>query len=211
MFQWNGDGTEFIQLGFGGKGQNDNNGAVGNSKTGGHHIIGLAEAMARRLAPDYIVAHASAHSFPIQAMEYAVVNWIRAAAIIANVDPIERGYLIRDRSGRLRLAPLRRLHTADLQADEPNQVNVLVEYVLHNLSDADSPFTDLAASKATQILQIVAHRFGYDPKDSARFNTRFRNPVLTFLSAERLQIIFANAGIDAVVTEIDKLRRLGVI
>ncbi len=34
VFQWNSDGTEFLELSFGGNGINDNFGTAGNSKTG---------------------------------------------------------------------------------------------------------------------------------------------------------------------------------
>ena len=40
VFQWNADGTEFIELSFGGSGTNDGiGGAAGDSRTGGHHIM----------------------------------------------------------------------------------------------------------------------------------------------------------------------------
>jgi len=45
VFQWNANGSEFIELNFGGFGATDNNGMVGDSRTGGHHIITIAEEM----------------------------------------------------------------------------------------------------------------------------------------------------------------------
>src|SRR5258707_64586 len=51
VFQWNADGTEFTELNFGGTGTNDNNGGAGGSRTGGHHIMSIAETMARGLPP----------------------------------------------------------------------------------------------------------------------------------------------------------------
>ena len=50
VFQWNADGTEFSELNFGGIGQTDIYGTVGDSRTRAHHILGLAEAMARGMA-----------------------------------------------------------------------------------------------------------------------------------------------------------------
>jgi len=47
--------------------------------------------------------------------------------------------------------------------------------------------------------------------DTATFNTKFRNPVLSTFSAERLQIIYAAKGIDGVAGEIEKLKRAGMI
>ena len=54
-------------------------------------------------------------------------------------------------------------------------------------------------------------RFGYDFNQTATFNTKFRNPVLSTFSAERLQIIYAAQGIDGVAGEIEKLKRAGMI
>ena len=53
--------------------------------------------------------------------------------------------------------------------------------------------------------------FGYDPNQRASYNTKYRNPVLSYLSAERLQIIYANAGLDAVAAEIARLKEMGII
>lgn len=50
VLQWNSDGTEFSELNFGGNGKTDNYGKPGDSKTGAHHIIGIAEAMKRKLS-----------------------------------------------------------------------------------------------------------------------------------------------------------------
>jgi hypothetical protein len=211
VFQWNGDGSEFAERSFGGNGKTDKYGASGDSKTGAHHIIGLAETMKRGLPPELIVTQASAHSVPSGGNEYKVVNWLRAAAIMAEVDPIAKGYLERDRSGQLRLAPMRQMRSVAMQSMLPNEPSLLVEYVLHNLSDADFTFTGPAATEAGVLLKSLAPRFGYDPNDGAAFNTKFRNPVLANLSAERLQIIYASKGLEAVAAEIEKLKRAGLL
>jgi len=211
VFQWNADGSEFLELNFGGNGKTDNFGAAGDSKTGGHHIIGLAETMARGFPPEFIVTQASAHAAPTYGAEYKVVNWIRAAALMARLDPVARGYLVRDAAGHLRLAPMRKLDTVAMQDGLPAEPRLLVEYILHNLSDADYTFTGPAVTEAQALLKLLAPRFGYDPADATAYNTRFRNPVLTHFSAERLQIIYANKGIEAVAMEIEKLKRSGTI
>jgi hypothetical protein len=82
VFQWNEDGTEFTELDTGGNGKTDNYGVRGTSKTGGHHIIGVAETMARKLPPAFVVTQASAHGSPTSGNEFQVVNWIRAASIL---------------------------------------------------------------------------------------------------------------------------------
>jgi hypothetical protein len=211
VFQWNEDGTEFTELNFGGNGKTDNYGAAGDSKTGGHHIIGIAEAMARKLSPAFVVTQASAHAAPTAGNEFKVVNWMRAAAMIARVDPLAAGYLIKDARGHLRLPVLRQQGTLDLQGLMPNQPNLLVEYALHNLSDADFNFSAPAVGQVQLLLAVLAPRFGYDPNQSAAYNTKYRNPVLSYLSAERLQIIYVNAGLDAVAAEIGRLKMMGII
>jgi hypothetical protein len=211
VFQWNGDGSEFAERGFGGNGKTDKYGAPGDSKTGAHHIIGLAETMKRGLPPELVVTQASAHSVPSGGNEYKVVNWLRAAAILAEVDPVAKGYLKRDQSGQLRLAPMRQMTSVAMQSLLPDEPSLLVEYVLHNLSDADFTFTGPAATEAGVLLKSLAPRFGYDPNDGTAFNTKFRNPVLAHLSAERLQIIYASKGLEAVAAEIEKLKRAGLL
>src|SRR5215470_10232246 len=109
VFQWNADGTEFPELNFGGNGVTDNNGGAGNSKTGGHHIISVAESMARGLSPAFVITQACAHSNPTSGNEYKVVNWLRAAAIMAQIDPVATGYLTKDAAGNFRLPALRKL------------------------------------------------------------------------------------------------------
>jgi hypothetical protein len=211
VFQWNSDGTEFAERNFGGNGKTDNYGAPGDSKTGAHHIIGLAETMKRGLPAELVVTQASAHSAPSAGNEYKVVNWLRAAAILAKVDPVANGYLKRDQLGQLRLAPMREMASFAMQSVLPNEPSLLVEYVLHNLSDADFTFTGPAATEAGALLKSLAPRFGYDPKDGAAYNTKFRNPVLAHLSSERLQIIYASKGLEAVAAEIEKLKRAGLL
>jgi hypothetical protein len=211
VFQWNGDGSEFAERSFGGNGKTDKYGTPGDSKTGAHHIIGLAETMKRGLPPELVVTQASAHSAPSGGNEYKVVNWLRAAAILAEVDAVAKGYLERDRSGQLRLATMREMRSVAMQSMLPNEPSLLVEYVLHNLSDADFTFTGPAATEAGVVLKSLARRFGHDPNDAAAFNTGFRNPVLAHLSAERLQIIYASKGLEAVAAEIEKLKKAGLL
>jgi hypothetical protein len=211
VFQWTATGGEFPELNFGGNGKTDKYGKAGNSKTGGHHILGVAEAMARGLPPAFVVAQASAHMAPAEGQEFMVVNWLRSAAIIARTDPLGAGYLTKDERGRMRLPPLRRLASGPIQQTLPDEPNLLVEYVLHNLSDADHPFTGAAMAEVQVLLRKIAGHFGYDENDTANYNMKFRNPVLSQFSAERLQIIYAAQGIDGVVAEVEKLKQGGMI
>src|SRR5216683_1288068 len=211
VFQWNGDGSEFQELSFGGNGQTDNFGATGNSKTGAHHMISAAEAMKRGLPPDLVIAQVSAHSHTIPDNEFKVVNWLHTAAILAQIDPVAQGYLSRDAQGRLRLPPVRHLGEVNLNAASPSQTNLLAEYPLHAISDADSTLTEPAVSIDQVILRTLAPEFGFDPNQVAAYNNGFRNPVLSFLTAERILIIYGNSGLDGVRAEIKNLRKRGII
>ena len=210
VFQWNADGTEFTELNFGGNGKTDNNGSTGDSKTGAHHIIGIAEALKRDMPADFVISVASAHSYPTYGNEYKVVNWIRAAAILAQVDPYAQGVLQKDSKGNPRLAAVRKLGDIDLtSADDPVE-NTLIEYVLHNLSDADYVFTGPAAKTVKNVLAKLAPEYGYSDKDSD-YLFKFRHTALTFLSAERLHVAYSNGGLNAVRAELNKLKKLHLI
>ena len=209
VFQWNSDGSEFTEFNFGGAGVNDAWGAAGDSRTGGHHILSVAESMARGLSPLMVITQASAHSAPTLGNEFKVVNWLRAAAIIARIDPVKGGYLMHDSTGRLRLPALGQLGDVDLLA--AGQVNVRTEYTLHNLSDADFTFSGPAISSVNVLLTQLAPEFGYNATDASTFNTRFRNPALSYLSGERLLILYGANGLDSVRQELKRLRQLGVI
>jgi hypothetical protein len=209
VFQWNADGTEFTELNFGGTGTNDNFGAAGDSRTGGHHILGVAETMARGLSPELVITQASAHSAPTLGNEFKVVNWLRAAAIIARIDPVAKGYLVTDAQGNLRLPALSALgEGVDLPAS--GQTNLLLEYQIHNLSDADFVNSIPAVTESQILLRTIAPQFGYDPTDVANYNNRFRNVVYAFLSPERLSILYSNGGLSAVSREVSKLKVLRI-
>lgn len=208
VFQWNADGSEFSELNFGGTGSNDAWGGAGDSRTGAHHILGVAEAMARGLAPDFVVTQASAHAPPTYGNEYKVVNWLRAAAILARLDPVARGYLRVDGKGRLRLPALRALGEIDLNA--AGQPNLLVEYGLHNLSDADFVLSGPALATAELLLRTLAPELGHDPA-AADYVVAFRNPALSYLSAERLLMLYGNGGLAAVRAELQRLHTRGIL
>jgi hypothetical protein len=207
VFQWNADGTEFTELSFGGSGATDAYGKAGDSRTGAHHIIGLGEMMARGLPPELIVTVACAHSTPTGGFEYKVVNWIRAGAILAQVDPVARGYLYKDAAGRLRLPPFRALGSIDLlEGGSLAHTNTLAEYLIHNLSDSDFTFTGEAMVEAQSVLAAVAPKFGFNSADTANYNNKFRNPVLSNIPAERLLMLYGNGGTGSVVNAIDAIK-----
>jgi hypothetical protein len=206
VFQWNADGTEFQELNFGGTGATDNYGAKGDSRTPAHHILGLAESMKRGLGPELVITQASAHAAPTLGNEYKVVNWIRAAAIIARIDPVANGYLSWDAVHRLRLPALGATGTFDLQAAPTSPTAFLPEFTINNLSDGNYYLAVPAAFDLGVILEKLAPEFGIDPNDRARFNNQFRNPVFSYLSAERLMFVYARQGLAGVRAQVRQLR-----
>ena len=103
------------------------------------------------------------------------------------------------------------LGSIDLNAQPGSPLNLLVEYTTHNLSDADFTFSGPAVTEAELLIRSLASRFGYDPADASEYNNRFRNPALSYLTGERLTVIYAKRGIDGVYKELARLRKLGVI
>jgi hypothetical protein len=99
-----------------------------------------------------------------------------------------KGFLQLDKPGKLRLSAVRRLGDIDQTAPPSTQPNMLIEYVLHNLSDADFAFRGPAASDVDMVLVKLAPEFGYDP-NATDYRFKFRHPVLTYLSAERWFVI----------------------
>jgi hypothetical protein len=208
VFQWNADGSEFQELSIGGSGAGmDDYGAPGDARTGGHHILSIAESITRGFSPAFIITQACAHSAPTSGNEFKVVNWIRAAALVARVDPIAKGFLIKDSSGNYRLPALQKTGNVSLLA--AGQTNILTEYELHNLSDADFTFSGPAVAADQLVLAELAPAFGYNPADVTNYNTKYRNVVLSNFSAERLYAIYSYSGIDGVKNEIARLRSEG--
>ena len=135
---------------------------------------------------ELIVVQASAQAAPVLGNEPKVVKWIRAAAIVARVDPLERGYLVRNNAGEWHIPRFR------------------IEDSIHNLSDADFVASMPAATTADSLLKQLAQEFGFDPNDTARYNNRFRNRVLSELTCERVLTIYTNSGVDGVRAEIKR-------
>jgi hypothetical protein len=60
------------------------------------------------------------------------------------------------------------------------------------------------------VLAKLAPEFGFSP-DLTNYNPGYRNRVLSSLTAERLQIIYANSGLNGVRQELQLLRKGGII
>jgi hypothetical protein len=173
--------------------------------------MAVAESMIRELSPELVVTQACAHSNPTLGNEFKVVNWLRAAAIVARLDPVKAGYLVKLADGTYRLPPLRKLG-ADVDLVAAGQLNLLPEYAIHNLSDADFTLTNPAISISDVLLAKLAPHYGYDPvARTAEYNWRFRNTVLAHLAGERLLFAYANGGLPAAQALLDSLRAAHVI
>ncbi|MEW6261957.1 MAG: metal-dependent phosphohydrolase [Thermodesulfobacteriota bacterium] len=80
VFQWGPSGESRTELSLAG--------------TGEHHPYSVAESIYRGLPPVVIVAQACAHEHPgTPRDEKGPVNWIKAASILAGVDPVGKGLL----------------------------------------------------------------------------------------------------------------------
>jgi hypothetical protein len=192
--QWNSDGSEFAELHIAG--------------TGGHHIIGVAETMKRGFSPDFVVTQASAHNSPND-NEAKVVGFLRAAAIIARIDPVAKGYLRNDGTN-LRLPQVRALVGGSIDLNAQGRMNYVVEYTLHNLSDGDWIEAEPNVDLAELLLKTVAPDYKVDP-NAADYVVKWRNPALTYLSAERIVMLYTNGGIAEVKKELDRLHKAGVL
>jgi len=137
------------------------------------------------------------------------VNWIRAAAIVARIDPVGAGYLVQV-GGTYRLPPLRDLD-AGIDLATAGQLNLLPEYAIHNLSDADFTFTIPAVNISDVVLPKVAPAYGYDPKNVTSYNWKFRNTVLAHLAGENILFAYESGGTGAVQHLIDALRVRGIL
>ena len=139
-----------------------------------------------------------------------MVNWLRAAAILARIDPAAKGYLVIDREGRWRLPPLNHLWKG-IDLNKIGQTNALLEYQIHNLSDADFVESIPAVTTAELPLNTIAKQFGYDPRDKAVYNNKFRNIVFAYLGPERIANLYSSYGLYAVVEALNKLKKRKLI
>ncbi|MFT4076167.1 MAG: hypothetical protein QM647_11620 [Asticcacaulis sp.] len=152
--------------------------------TGAHHILGLAETLSRGLPPEVVVAQACAHN----ADQVRVLNWIRAAAIIARTPP----EVVARLEAQAKAGPSRAC-------------------LIDNAADANWVHAEAAVHSADGALREEAAHFGYDPDDQARYRTAYRNPVLRELGADRLQALRQTRGEAGVRRALESLRCKGVM
>ena len=155
--------------------------------TGAHHTLGGAEAIVRGMPPLFVLAMLSAHDYPASDSYKKVVDYARAAATIARVDPVDYGLVQPDGKGGFKLNP---------------EVMPIEAFISH-LSDHDWVFSGASAGTMIAELKSIAQdKYGIDPeKEPAKFND-FRNRVFAALSDIRLYNILMAGGRSAVVNAI---------
>ncbi len=137
VFQYREDGTFLPELSIG--------------ATGGHHVLSGAEAIVRGRDARFVTVLLSAHAAPSLGDEAKVALWCRAAAMIANVDPVEYGLLKKTQEGYV------------LAALPP------IEAFVNHLSDHDYVLTIPAAQHVDEALASAAAQFGVDAHDPSAF------------------------------------------
>jgi hypothetical protein len=179
VLQWNDDGSLLGEQRIAG--------------TGAHHPLSGAEAIVRGMPASFVVALLAAHSPPMATSSQnatapqPLITYIRAAAMIARVDPVEAGLLKRlpDESWAL-------------QQDPPRP-----EGYINNLSDHDYLLSGDSAKMLVGALKALAPQYGIDPAaDPPRFNW-WRNAVFSRTPDMRLYGALATGGLDAVKAMID--------
>lgn len=171
VFQWQKNGASRTEYSIAG--------------TGSHHILSLAELIHRQFPTEVIIAQACAHNHPgTPADEQEVVNWLTAAAMLADQDAVSLGLLASD--GKTLPQPRR------------------AEGFITHLGDHDWVFTVPAAkwliAKLGEIAQTEYRLTGSDLTDS-KFNA-LRNYVFSQASLEQLYLLWAKEGETALVNAV---------
>ncbi|TWH48087.1 twin-arginine translocation signal domain-containing protein [Sporomusa sp. KB1] len=167
VFQWKEDGSSLPEYQMAG--------------TGAHHILGIAESIYRDLPAKVIVAQASAHdNAGTPDDEAKLVNYIKAAAIIAGKDPIAQG-LLADNGDTLKL---------------PRPIEPFVVY----LGDHDWIVSVPAAKWTIPLIENIAKTdygiSGSDSKGSLFYS--FRNYIFSQATIMGIHQIHASQGEQAV-------------
>ena len=142
--------------------------------TGEHHVLSLAELVVRKAPAELVVAQTCAHTHPgSDADEAQVVNWLKAAAIIAGTDPIRYGLL--DASDKTLPLPRRQ------------------EGFVCHLGDHDFVLSVPAVQWTLPVLKKIAGEdYGISNADlSGKPFNSFRNMMYSQLSAMRLEQAYA--------------------
>ncbi|TAH26616.1 MAG: hypothetical protein EAZ07_03935 [Cytophagales bacterium] len=196
MYQYLSDGKLLEEYYFGGNGVSDDYGAGGYSIEMGHHILSLAEIMSRKFPIDIVLTLAAVHYEMTRENEYKMVNTIRAACIIAQCKPLERGYLYLDKNKQLRIPPVYdQFLNNDAKYSSYNFMNQLPEYTYAHLADWDWAFNNSGIQHLDLLLMdIVKEIEEKEQVDEMKFHWRYKYPLYSYYTAEYLSMEYAKHG-----------------
>ncbi|MDC7684680.1 hypothetical protein PQU92_15445 [Asticcacaulis sp. BYS171W] len=188
VFQWKPDGTLLSELRIGGP-----------AATGSHHILGIAETMARGLSPRLVITQACAHAAPLGEDAPKFVVWLEAAAIIARVDPVKAGYLRQTDKGL----------DVNWSTGLTGESGIWRECLIHTASDDNYRHSHTVSTAADDVLKKLAPQFGYDPA-AGNYLMKYRHVAMSELGGDRIQALLSTQGEAAVLAELQKLRKKGL-
>lgn len=163
VFQWGKDGASRNEQKLAGAGE--------------HHPLGVAESIARGMPAEVCVAQACAHNHPrTPADEAKVVAWIKTAAILNGIDPVQHGLL--EKGGETLPLPRRQ------------------EGFVTHLGDHDWVLTVPAAQWIIPEMQKIAQRDYKIAKNDVKTFNHFRNYVFSQATIMTLYEIYASKGED---------------
>ena len=166
VFAWTDDGVPAKEYRIGGT----------TFLSGAHHVLSGAEAIARGMSPTFVTVLLSAHAAPSLGDETHVIDWCRAASIIAGVDPIEFGLVRKTVDGYALAATY-----------------IPIEAFISHLSDHDYVISVPAMREASAQLATLAAKFGVDPAKPGDL-AWWRNAVLSRTTAINLHQVLATRG-----------------
>ena len=168
VFQWQSDGSSRKEYALAG--------------AGSHHVLSIAELIHRKMPATLITAMACAHNHPgTPSDEKEVINWLKAAAIIAGQDAVTYGLLEKD--GQTLPLPRR------------------AEGFITHLGDHDFVLSVPAAKwMIAKLGEIAKHNYAMSEADlqTKKFNA-FRNYVFSQVTLEQLYLVWTIDGDEALV------------
>lgn len=174
VFQWQEDGSARTEYTIAG--------------TGAHHILSIAELIHRKMPAELVVAMACAHNHPgSDADERQVVDWLSAASMLAQQDPVKFGLLARD--GRTLPLPRR------------------AEGFITHLGDHDWVLSVPAAKWMIGKLEEIAqkeYKMTASDLKTQKFYT-FRNYIFSQAALERLYLIWTTDGEEELIAAVKSL------
>ncbi|WP_051201874.1 hypothetical protein [Ferrimonas senticii] len=149
--------------------------------TGEHHVLSIAELIARNMPAELVVATACAHQAPMTlAHQQQIAKWLDAAAIINGIDPVRYGLLTKQQ-GQLRL----------------NEIAQQEGFICH-IGDHDYVLSVPAVQQTLPVLRKIAHeQYAIADDDHSAFNA-LRNRIYSLYSAMQIHAEFSNHGEDRI-------------